>query len=141
MDVYCIPQFKSEFEKLSSKKHYSNLQKELINHFIDKKITDLESGTRLNGSDSNPYIKKRLSGSGGYRVYYYLITSSGDVYLMYVHPKTGPDGKENITNEQKKIFYKEVLAAIKSNHLYRVTSNVERTTLQFTLMKEVNVNT
>ncbi len=101
MTIYCIEQFKVEFENLKSKKPYRSLEKEIIDYFFDKTVSELSSGIRLNNSTITPYIKKRLNGSGGFRVYYLLIINKENVYLMYVHPKTGPSGSENILDSSK----------------------------------------
>ncbi len=132
MNVYCIEEFINEFNAIRSKRNYSDLENEIISYFIGKSINDVKSGTRLNNSDTSPYIKKRLGGSGGYRVYYLLIIKDDNLYLMFVHPKTGPKGSPNISDDYKPIIYKNTLAAIKSNSLYSVTCNVENTKLIFT---------
>lgn len=120
MTIYCIEQFKVEFENLKSKKLYRSLEKEIIDYFFDRTVSELSSGIRLNNSTITPYIKKRLNGSGGFRVYYLLIINKENVYLMYVHPKTGPSGSENILDSAKAELYKEVLKAIESNNLYLI---------------------
>jgi hypothetical protein len=118
MVIYCLEDFKVEFEKLISKNSYKSLQKEIINYFFNKTIKDLSSGTRLNGHSENPYIKKRLKGSGGFRCYFLLILKNEDLYLMFVHPKTGSMGSSNITDESKTYLYKKVLDCIKSDDLF-----------------------
>lgn len=42
---------------------------------------------------------------------------------MFMHPKTGPDGSDNITPESKAKIYKDVLTAIKENDLYELSIN------------------
>jgi len=118
MKIYCLDDFKVEFEKLISKKPYRSLQKEIINYFFGKNVQELSSGTRLNGNSTNPYIKKRLKGSGGFRSYFLLILKNEDLYLMFVHPKTGPMGSSNIDDESKAYLYKKVFNCIKSDDLY-----------------------
>lgn len=124
MIIYCLPLFKDEFHKLLKKRAYKNLQEEIINYIFNQEFEQLFSGTRLNGSSATPYIKKRLDGSGGYRLYYLLVKEKEErVYLMFVHPKTGTLGSDNITDESKAKLYKDVLEAIKTNVLYRVVLN------------------
>ena len=62
MKLFCLEDFKVEFEKLKSKRSYKEVEKEIINYFFDKTVEDLQSGTRLNHSIDSPYIKKRLGG-------------------------------------------------------------------------------
>ena len=69
MNLFCLKEFKVEFEKLKSKKSYSTLEEETIAYFFNKSGGQLLSGVRLNNSDSAPYIKKRLAGRGGFRFY------------------------------------------------------------------------
>ena len=123
MELFCLDDFKVEFEKLVSKKSYNDIEKELINYFFDKTIEDLKSGTRLNNSDEFPYIKKRLKGKGGYRFYFLLLVKNEALYLMFVHPKTGVKGSSNITDDSKTYLYKKVLDCIKSEDLYRLVLN------------------
>lgn len=111
------------------KKAYSSIESDIIGYFFNKEIQELISGTRLNNSDNTPYIKKRLNGSGGFRIYFLLIIKDEMLYLMYLHPKTGSLGYENITDESKALLYKKVLACIKTKNLFVVT--VENKALSF----------
>ena len=121
MKIFCIEGFKLEFEKLLGKKSYKTIEEDIIDYFFDKDIEELCSGTRLNNSNDCPYIKKRLNGSGGFRLYYYIIIKNDCLYLMFVHPKTGSLGSSNITDEHKASIYKDVLDSIKTNDLYLVS--------------------
>lgn len=73
MEIFCLEDFKVEFEKLSSKKSYNSLEQDIIDYFFNKSFQQLCSGTRLNNSEKTPYIKKRLKGRGGFRFYFLLI--------------------------------------------------------------------
>ncbi|WKK73589.2 hypothetical protein QYS49_16770 [Marivirga salinae] len=73
MDLYCLEDFKVEFDKLKSKKSYKTLEQNVIDYFFGKTSQELCSGVRLNNSSDTPYIKKRLDGRGGFRVYFLLI--------------------------------------------------------------------
>lgn len=87
MDYFCLKDFKVEFEKLIKKKPYRSLEQDIIDYFFNKPSSELLSGTRLNNSDTAPYIKKRLDGKGGYRFYYLILIRDDRLYLMFVHPK------------------------------------------------------
>jgi hypothetical protein len=63
MNLFCLKNFKTEFDKLKSKKPFRNIEKDIIDYFFGKEIDQLLSGTRLNGNSDSPYIKKRLNGS------------------------------------------------------------------------------
>jgi hypothetical protein len=130
MTILCIEDFKLAFEKLTKKNSYSSIEDDIINYFFNKDIEELVSGTRLNNSDTTPYIKKRLKGSGGFRVYFLLIIKDENLYLMFLHPKTGSLGYDNITDESKALLYKKVLECINSKNLFTLT--VEKEKLKFT---------
>lgn len=131
MTIFCLEEFKIEFEKMMRKNSYRTLEQDLIDYFFNKSIEELRSGTRLNNSEHIPYIKKRLNGSGGFRCYFLLIIKNDCLYLMFVHPKTGSLGYDNITDESKAILYKRVLSCIESNDLYKVELNDEGKKLVF----------
>jgi hypothetical protein len=125
MDLYCIEDFKIEFEKLKSKKSYSTIEQDIFEYFFEKSSEDIASGVRLNHSIDAPYIKKRLRGRGGFRIYFLLLIKDNSVYLMFIHPKTGSLGSDNITDESKAYLYKKVLDSIGSNELYKLTLDKE----------------
>jgi hypothetical protein len=131
MDIFCLEDFKVEFEKLKGKKSYSSIEDDIIKYFFGKNAQELSSGVRLNNSSETPYIKKRKNGSGGFRFYYLLIIKDEKLYLMFVHPKTGALGSENITDESKAYLYKKVLDSIISNDLYQLTLNEENKKIDF----------
>ncbi|MDP3359960.1 MAG: hypothetical protein Q8S41_11520 [Lutibacter sp.] len=120
MNIYCLEDFKVEFDKLNSKKSYNSFEQEIITYFFGKTKEELCSGTRLNFSTEAPYIKKRLNGSGGFRCYFLMIIKDENLYLMFAHPKTGSMGSSNIDNKSKAYLYKKVLGCIKSNDLYEL---------------------
>ncbi|TAH00696.1 MAG: hypothetical protein EAZ15_08555 [Sphingobacteriales bacterium] len=126
MTIFCIAEFKNQFEKLIKKNSYSSIEKEIIDYFFDKEIHQLISGTRLNNSDETPFIKKRLNGSGGFRLYFLLLIKEENIYLTFLHPKTGSLGYDNITDESKSLLYKKVLECIKSKDLYTVSNQKNR---------------
>jgi len=129
MTIFCLEDFKVQFEKLKKKNSYSSIEGDIIEYFFDKEIQQISSGTRLNNSDDTPYIKKRLNGSGGFRIYFLLLMKHENIYLMFLHPKTGSLGYENITDDSKALLYKKVLECIKTNNLYQVS--VEKNKLVF----------
>ena len=131
MNLYCIDDFKVEFEKLNSKKSYNTLEKDLIDYFFGKTSEELRSGTRLNNSNDTPYIKKRINGRGGFRCYFLLLLKKDSLYLMFLHPKTGAKGAGNITDVSKTYLYKKVLECIKTEDLYKLSLNKSKTKINF----------
>ena len=138
MEIFCLEDFKVEFEKLSSKKSYNSLEQDIIDYFFNKSFQQLCSGTRLNNSEKTPYIKKRLKGRGRFRFYFLLILKNESIYLMFVHPKTGPMGAENITDESKAYLYKKILECIKSDDLYQL--ELDETAKKLIFKKAVSAN-
>jgi hypothetical protein len=132
MKIFCTTEFEKIFRKLSRKNAYRDLEKEVVEHFFAERI-DLSGGRRLGGHGENPYIKKRLGGSGGYRTYFYIIVKEGNLYLMFLHPKTGPDGSPNITDEAKTQLLKDLISDIKSKRLLSVTKHETKKQLIFRL--------
>lgn len=123
MELFCLEDFKVEFDKLKSKKSYKTIEQEIINYFFGKSTEQLCSGVRLNHSIKVPYIKKRLGGRGGFRAYFLLVIKNDSLYLMFVHPKTGSRCSGNITDESKAYLYKKVLKCIQSEDLYKLSLN------------------
>ena len=120
MTIYCLPDFKSVVDKLSKKRSYNTIEEQIIEYFFNNSIEDIKSGARLNHSQTEPYIKKRLQGAGGFRMYYLVNIPQEKVYLMFVHPNTGSEGSDNITDASKAKIYKDVLQAIKDKNLFKV---------------------
>ena len=131
MNLYCLEDFKVEFDKLKSKKSYKTIEEEIINYFFGKTNEELCSGTRLNHSLDTPYIKKRLGGRGGFRFYFLLIIKNDSLYLLFVHPKTGSLGSENITDEYKTYLYKKILTCIQSKDLYTLSLDTSKQKIVF----------
>lgn len=130
MIIFCLDEFKNQFEKLIRNNSYSSIEIDIIEYFFNKNIQELSSGIRLNNSDAIPFIKKRVKGRGGFRFYFLLIIKDEKLYLLFVHPKSGSLGFENIADELKTLLYKKVLECIKSDNLFVVTVNKEK--LMFT---------
>ena len=135
MTIYCIESFKNALEKLGKKKPYKSLEQEIISYFFNRPATELISGTRLNNSISEPYIKKRLEGSSGYRLYFLILVKNDNLYLMFVHPKTGPDGADNIDDNHKAYLYKNVLQCIRDQDLYLLQLNEGQNKINFKYLK------
>lgn len=121
MKIFSTPEFKSEFEKLIRKKSYKYLSEEIITFYFGKQIVECLEGTKLNGHSPNPFIKKRLGGSGGARLYLIAVIKNDSIYLSFIHPKSGALGYENITNTKKADLLNTVIQCIVNNNLYKVS--------------------
>ncbi|WP_138476996.1 hypothetical protein [Dyadobacter bucti] len=132
MKIFCTAEFEKIFKRLSKKNAYRDLEKEIVEYFFAENI-DFSGSRRLGGHAENPYIKKRLGGSGGYRAYFYIIVKDNSLYLMFLHPKTGPDGSTNITDEAKTQLLRDLISDIKSKRLLCVTKHESKEQLVFTV--------
>jgi len=137
MNIYCTQGFKFAFEKLLKKKAHRSIEAEIIEYFFNKEANQLLSGVRLNNSSAEPYIKKRLEGSGGFRLYFLIIIKNDSLYLMFVHPKTGPGGAENIDDNYKAKIYKDVLEDIKNHNLYKLTVSEKQRNIKFNHLSNI----
>ena len=130
MKIFCTENFKSQFERLVTNSSYKTLPQDLIDFFFSEKSSKL-GGTRLNGHAKDPFLKKRLNGSGGFRAYYYIVIKNDCLYLAFVHPKTGKYGVENISDEYKRKLAKEVLEAIKSGNVFAMQIDHSKSHISF----------
>ena len=87
MNVFCIEDFITEVHDLQKHKPYRGIQKEIIDAIFFKSLEELKSGTLLNNDNDRCYIKKRICGSAGYRIYYYLLVVSENIYLPFNLPE------------------------------------------------------
>ena len=110
MKIFCVASFKTEIERLKKNNSYLGIESDVIHEFFDKEILLLKKGVRLNGEEETPYIKGRINGSSGYRVYYLLIMKDDAAYLLYIHPKKGAFGVDNLLDK----FVKELLIDVGS---------------------------
>lgn len=119
MDFDCTPEFKKEFEKLKKNKSYISLVNLLIDFLTDEDY-DFSAGSNLNNNQKTPYIKKRIKGSGGYRLYYYFIIVDNRITLMFIHPKSGSSGFESVSSKKRLQLLEYRETCVKNNDLYMV---------------------
>jgi hypothetical protein len=136
MKYFCIEDFKIEIEKLRKiRATRDTIDKDIIECIFDKTANELRAGTLLNNNNNKPYIKKRINGSGGLRLYYYLLVVEEKIFLMFIHPKTGSIGSDNITDEHKAAIFKKTVSCISTNDLYNVSCCDRKENLIFTIPK------
>jgi hypothetical protein len=81
MNIYCLQDFKSQFEKLKKNKSYRDLQPEIIKTFFSNNSSEFfKNGIQLNDDPFMPFIKKRIAGRGGWR-FYYLVLSVKIIFI------------------------------------------------------------
>lgn len=122
MNIYCTTEFYNEFNKLCRKKSYSNLESLLIKTFFAEDLTIntlIQHGDNLNRNNNTPFIKARIGGRSNYRCYY-LIVKNDNVYLSFIHPKTGSLGYSNVDKKKKSRIIKSTIKDIKERNFYKL---------------------
>jgi len=119
MEFYCTYQFKREFERLLKNNSYAEFEKDMID-FLKSSLDEVRNAIRIGGSDERPFLKKRIAGRSGYRVYYLFIIIDGRVYFSFVHPKTGSKGADNIKKAAVKPLIADVVNAIAGGTCFKV---------------------
>lgn len=123
MRIFCTERFKKEVDKLKKNHSYSSIESEIIRKCFNKNAEDFLTGKLLNANREVPYIKLKVGGSSGYRLYLLLHMNNDNLYLMFIHPKTGSKGYETIQPRLKNDLYKEIEQAIDSNELFELDNN------------------
>ena len=139
MNIFCIEAFMHEVSVQKKNNSYRDIETTIIDHFFSNELTEdflKLGGANLNGSQEMPFIKKRLDGRGGYRIYYLYLIKKESIYLMYVHPKTGTLGLPEIGHEFKKDIYKKTFDSIANNDIYQVKTSDNKKNLVFLHIKE-----
>ncbi len=134
MDIDCTPEFKQEFEKLKKNKSYHSLVSTLVD-FLSNNDHNFATGSNLNHNDKTPYIKKRINGAGGYRLYYYYIIVNQRITLMFIHPKTGSSGFESVSVTKRNQLLEDREKCILDKDLYKIVIKNEE--IVFTHFKEL----
>lgn len=125
MIVYCTEEFKHEYEKLIKKKSYRyDLPQAMIQSIFKATAEELNKhGRKLNlGETEVDFLKLRIQGRGGYRCYYLMIKDGHNVYLGFIHPKTGSKGVSNITGQAEQRIRADIQTAAKDKKLYQLTA-------------------
>lgn len=111
MTVYLTEEFISEVKLLLKKKSHSDCEVAIIESIYLKtkeEIISTGSPKRLGGNPSkSPFIRKRISPpsgskSSGYRLYFWMMIEEDNVYLLFIHPKSGRRSGTNITPQKQK---------------------------------------
>jgi hypothetical protein len=121
MDIYCLPEFKNVYEKLCKNNSYADLTQGIIDCFLDKKVSECIVGRNLNQSTIAPFLKRDLSGRSGFRLYYVALLKKEEIYLGFVHPKTGSSGSANTTSQYRSELVKEILDAIQKKEVLKIS--------------------
>jgi len=110
MRVFMSPTFVDEVRRLQRSNDHGDCERVLIESVYSGSIDQVIQGgsaKKLGGSPNTPFIRRRLEGQGqgkssGYRLYLWAFLIEEDVYLLYIHPKTGCRSAINISTEYQK---------------------------------------
>ncbi|MEM6738216.1 MAG: hypothetical protein AAF620_19325 [Bacteroidota bacterium] len=128
MRFYCLEDFKLGFTKLSKKNSYSDLESLTVD-FVNGDSDFLKIGVNLNRNNEQPYVKKRLKGRSGYRIYYYFLIMGDQIFMLYIHPKTGVLGSTNLEEKYRADLLKRIKDIIvnkKWEKLYEVFADDDK---------------
>lgn len=141
MNIYCTNEFKFEFDKLVRKKSYKNLEEALVKHFFatNLDIETLRLGINLIKNNERPFIRTRILGSSGYRCYHYLLIKENNVFLSYIHPKTGSRELSNTKKNKNKELLNNLIESIISKDLFLVEKKTN-TSLSFNHFSKLSAN-
>lgn len=114
MPIFFTQEFIDEVTLISKANSHSDCELSLIQSIFKKNIDEIKNtGTKRLGGDpnKNPFLRKRIetSNSGkssGYRLYLWVFYFENNVYLLYIHPKTGRRSGTNLTPEKQKELVK-----------------------------------
>ena len=115
MRIFMSPTFIEEVRKLSKSKDHADCEKTLIESVYTKTLDEIIQGgaaKKLGGTPDTPFIRRRLQGQGtgksaGYRLYLWAFRIENDIYLIYMHPKTGRRSAANISSDYQKELVRE----------------------------------
>ena len=142
MKIFCTNRVKKDIEKLEKKPSYSNLRSLLFNYMSKKKTTqDWMEGTRIFlGNPNFICVKKRLGGSGGYRMYHLITINEDEVTIAALYPKTGSKGGSDLTDDGKTSCIGEALDQISEKNRWEIVLDTNPDSLSFKLEEKVKVN-
>ena len=127
MKIFFTTEFINIVLDLLKSKNHKDIEIELISNLFNKSIDTIISGIdRLSGDGKNSlFIKKRIGHkhkgkSSGYRIYAWVIIKDNDLFIMYIHPKTGKYKKVNVSLEKKKELVKTYKQAKQNNEFIEV---------------------
>jgi len=114
MQIFFTQEFIDEVTLISKANSHSDCELSLIHSIFNKNIDEIKNtGTKRLGGDpnKNPFLRKRIvtSNSGkssGYRLYLWVFYFENNIYLLYIHPKTGRRSGTNLTPEKQKELVK-----------------------------------
>lgn len=139
MKVYCIEEFPDELRKLKKKKSYRDVEKRLAEYFFprpDVTVKEVAKGSIVNHDPDVPFFKKRLRGSGGYRVLFIGLVVNDIIFLTTIYPKTGDKGKGDLETDERLILQEKTRKAMEQKKGLIVQCGADGKSLEFEKRKK-----
>lgn len=132
MQVYVTHTVAAEIVKIEKKPSYANLRL-LLYKFVISHPTAASCliGTRLNIGAAWPFVKVRLGGRGGYRLYYSILIKEEELIISAVYPKFGALSIKTLGPEATNRAYSEAITSCKSRNMLPVTLDHEKQSIIF----------
>lgn len=127
MKVYCTVDFIAAIEKLQKNNSYTDVLTDVCDYLSDKDIIELHQIKDILRKTDGIYSlnKYRIANSqmnqgksGSYRCICVCLPQKDEIYLGYIYPKTGAEGKDNLTKEDYKNIAATIQNSIQSSKLY-----------------------
>jgi len=128
MEIFVTDEFIEEVKSILKANSHSDCEVELINSIFTQSIDVIkQSGCKRLGGDpsKSPFLRKRIESSGtgkssGYRLYFWLMVLEENVYLLYIHPKTGRKSGSNLTTAKQKELVQTFVNSKKNSTFIKV---------------------
>lgn len=129
MNVYCTTQFIKELEKLQRNSSYSAVLDDVCSFLSDKSVEELHQMVDILRKTPGIYSlnKHRIANSvsnqgksGSYRCIAVCLPKQDSIYLGYIYPKTGSQGKDNLDKKDYKKIAAAIADAMATNDLYNL---------------------
>jgi hypothetical protein len=130
MQFYTTPEFLQVINELCKrpKDGYSSCKEDICNEFKDKSLEELwDTEPFLINNSRLRLIKARfcnsgasIGQSGAFRILYIITKDIEEIIFIYVFPKRGKFGKQNISLDESKEYFKNAIEAKKNNTLIKI---------------------
>ena len=130
MKIFASDLFIEEVKKLIKSGSHADCEFVLIEEVFSKNLKSItQQGTpkKLGGANETPFIRRRLNdgsgSSGGYRLYLWAFIIDKQIYLLFIHPKTGRRSGTNLDKDFQKYLVKTFLKEKNSDGLIQLSLN------------------
>lgn len=119
MDIFVTDEFIHEVKSILKNNSHCDCESALINSIFTQSIEEIKLNgcKRLGGNpEKSPFLRKRIEGtstgkSSGYRLYFWLMVMEENIYLLFIHPKTGKRSGSNLTTEKQNELVKTFISS------------------------------